>query len=85
MGLPVPRYAVASNPDELEVAAAQLGFPCVVKGDSVEVVRSPEDVQWRGECVVENFVDFDRKISMVAVRSLDPATGGVGYVVLRAD
>ncbi|CAB0620482.1 ATP-grasp domain-containing protein [Corynebacterium diphtheriae] len=75
LGLPVPRYAVASNPDELEVAAAQLGFPCVVKGDSVEVVRSPEDVQWRGECVVENFVDFDRKISMVAVRSVDPATG----------
>ncbi|MDT9409571.1 ATP-grasp domain-containing protein [Corynebacterium rouxii] len=75
LGLPVPRYAVASNPDELEVAAAQLGFPCVVKGDSVEVVRSPEDVQWRGKCVVENFVDFDRKISMVAVRSVDPATG----------
>ncbi|MHD0248914.1 hypothetical protein ACNQS8_09400 [Corynebacterium diphtheriae] len=61
LGLPVPRYAVASNPDELEVAAAQLGFPCVVKGDDVyfsDVTIGPS-LSGFVTCATQRFGQFD--------------------------
>ncbi|GAB2661352.1 formate-dependent phosphoribosylglycinamide formyltransferase [Gordonia jinhuaensis] len=50
LGLPTSPYAFADSVDELEAAARQIGFPCVVKpvmsssGKGQSVVKRPEDI-----------------------------------------
>jgi cell division protein FtsW (lipid II flippase) len=41
-GIPVPRLARVQSASELEAAAVQVGFPCVLKVDSTEVVHKSE-------------------------------------------
>ncbi|GAB91118.1 formate-dependent phosphoribosylglycinamide formyltransferase, partial [Gordonia rhizosphera] len=50
LGLPTSPYLFASSRDELEAAAAEIGFPCVVKpvmsssGKGQTVLRAPSDI-----------------------------------------
>ncbi|MGV9712997.1 formate-dependent phosphoribosylglycinamide formyltransferase [Gordonia sp. NPDC003424] len=93
LGLPTSPYLFASTPEELEIAATQIGFPCVVKpvmsssGKGQTVVRVPADIgtAWENassgarvagdRVIVEGFIEFDYEITLLTVRSVDPATG----------
>lgn len=86
LGLSTTRYRAVETREELDAALEDLGFPAVVKtrrmgydGKGQAVVRAAGDVKeaWAavgGEpLLVESFVDFDRELSLVAVRSRDGA------------
>ncbi|MDO5511705.1 ATP-grasp domain-containing protein [Corynebacterium sp.] len=84
LGLPTTAYLFADTREEFVAAVAELGLPCIVKparfssekghrvlhdGDDIEAAWSDRRV------MVERFVDFDHELTMLAVRSVDPATG----------
>jgi 5-(carboxyamino)imidazole ribonucleotide synthase len=87
LGLPTaPFAAVAARPD-LDAAAAQVGFPSVLKtrrfgydGKGQAVLRQPADLgpAWErlhgAPCILEAFVPFQRELSQVAVRGRDGST-----------
>jgi 5-(carboxyamino)imidazole ribonucleotide synthase len=87
VGLPVPMYAAVDSLAGLDEALERLGTPTVLKtrrlgydGKGQAVIRDPllaEDA-WRsvGEvpCLLEELVEFDRELSIVAVRGADGAT-----------
>ncbi len=41
-GIPIPKVAAIRGPDDLQTAAARVGFPCVLKVDSPEIVHKSE-------------------------------------------
>ncbi|HEX8723389.1 MAG TPA: ATP-grasp domain-containing protein [Pyrinomonadaceae bacterium] len=52
-GLPIPSYRVVGSLEGLRAAAAEVGFPCVLKptdcggsGRGISVVRSADDLEW---------------------------------------
>jgi 5-(carboxyamino)imidazole ribonucleotide synthase len=80
-GFPHARYAEALEGD-IAAAAAQLGLPCVVKtadfgydGKGQMRVDTPGDLAkaaaiFRGRrCVVEQWVDFEREVSVICART----------------
>ncbi len=84
LGIPTASYKVATSAEELKQAATELGCPVVAKsatdgydGKGQAVLKSPEDATaaWQSighnTLVVESFVEFDREVSMIAVRSRD--------------
>lgn len=89
LGLPTTAYRFVNSRESFEDAVGELEFPCIVKpatyseGRGHTVVRTPEDIDtaWanaHGEsdgAMVERFVDFDFEITLLAVRSIDQATG----------
>ncbi|MCS5479720.1 ATP-grasp domain-containing protein [Corynebacterium sp. YIM 101645] len=84
LGLPTTAYRVADTRAGLEQAVEDLGLPCIVKpaefssGRGHTLVRSTDelDAAWDGRRVmVERFVDFDHELTLLVVRSIDPATG----------
>lgn len=84
LGLPTTAYRFADTRGEFAAAVEELGLPCIVKpatfGSGHAVVRTEADIDaaWQGSRVmVERFVDFDHELTMLAVRSVDPATGGL--------
>jgi len=85
LGIPATPFANIECIDDIERAARQIGFPAVLKhrtlgydGRGQTVVRSSEEVRaaWRegGErpSLLEELVNFDRELSLVAART----TGG---------
>lgn len=90
-GLPTMAYEFADNVDELRAFADRVGYPCVVKpgtstgGEGQTVISGPDelDAAWakawdpegEGRVAVERYVDFDYECTILAVRSVDPATG----------
>jgi 5-(carboxyamino)imidazole ribonucleotide synthase len=83
-GITTPRYRVVESAQDLSFAIDDLGMPCVVKtltegydGKGQTVVRSggekEEAVRRFGErpVIVESFVEFDRELSVIGVRSHD--------------
>jgi 5-(carboxyamino)imidazole ribonucleotide synthase len=85
-GFPHARYAEALEGD-IAAAVAQLGRPCVVKtadfgydGKGQMRISSPEDLAraaaiFRGRrCVVEEWVEFVREISVICARTQDGET-----------
>jgi len=85
-GFPVVPHVSARNDKELDESIKRLGFPVVVKtvtagydGKGQSVLRTQADVtalcrSYAGrfpECVVERFLNLDREISVIAVRSGD--------------
>lgn len=83
-GLPTTASAVAGTREQLAEVTAELGFPCIVKpvdfsaepGNIVLHSDADLDAAWNGGPVmVENFVDIDHELTLLAVRSIDPATG----------
>ncbi|AWB84705.1 ATP-grasp domain-containing protein [Corynebacterium liangguodongii] len=91
LGLPTMAYEFAKTPEELERCADEVGYPCVVKpsvstgGLGQTVVHGSEELggAWNsaremrpdGSVAVERYVDFDFEVTIVTVRSVDPATG----------
>lgn len=89
LGLPTTAYRFVDNRADFDQAVADLGLPCIVKpatfsaGHGHTVIRGEGEVDaaWdnaRGDgddVMVERFVDFDSEITLLAVRSVDPATG----------
>lgn len=90
-GLPVTPFAPVRSPAELEAAIAAVGTPAVLKtaawgydGKGQVRVDAPHAAQdaWRrlggGEAILEAFIDFERELSVVAVRGLDGACADYG-------
>ncbi len=81
-GIPTPDFRAVDSEAELRKAVDALGLPAVLKtrrfgydGKGQRVLRRPGDLRpaWRelsGQALVlEEFVDFDREVSVIAVRS----------------
>ena len=86
LGIPTNGYRAVETRAELEAALEELGLPALVKtrrmgydGKGQAIIRTAEDVDDAWEAIggvpllVESFVDFDREVSLVAVRSRDGA------------
>jgi 5-(carboxyamino)imidazole ribonucleotide synthase len=82
LGIPVPRYLPVAARAALDVAVRTVGLPAVLKtrrlgydGKGQAVLRTPADVgdAWTrlgGQpLILEAFVEFEREVSMLAVRS----------------
>lgn len=82
LGIPTTRFHCIDNPEQLHRAATQLGLPAVLKtrrlgydGKGQKVLRAPDEIEaaWRAlngsPCVVEEFIAFEREVSLIAVRS----------------
>jgi 5-(carboxyamino)imidazole ribonucleotide synthase len=86
LGIPTTPFRAVQTRGELERAAAELGFPCVLKtrrlgydGKGQRVLRGPQDVAPAHEAlggvplILEGFVAFDREVSLISVRGRDGA------------
>lgn len=82
LGIPTNAFQVIDSNDDLRAAAQALGFPFIVKsrrngydGKHQHRINTPEQLEALiqshslSDCLAEGFVDFDREISIVAVRS----------------
>jgi len=87
LGIPTADYCLVETLAELEAGAAALGLPAVLKtrrfgydGKGQFVLRSPADVPaaWAAiggvPLLLERVVEFDRELSLVAVRGKDGQT-----------
>lgn len=83
----VAPYRLVSTGEELDQAVAEIGIPCVLKtrrggydGKGQVMIRNKEDVQKaktlldQGLCIVEQFVDFDKEISVIVSRGVNGET-----------
>jgi 5-(carboxyamino)imidazole ribonucleotide synthase len=83
-GVRVAPYAEIRGPQALREAAARFGFPCVLKtatggydGKGQWVIRSEAEIepaydalsQAKTELVLEQFIRFDKELSVIAARS----------------
>src|SRR5207237_5192803 len=81
LGVPVPPFAAVESRADLDAAVRRIGLPAVLKttrfgydGKGQAVLRTPEDVErhWPTlvgrPLVLEGFVNFDRELSILAVR-----------------
>ncbi len=86
LGIPTARFRSVGSEAELRAAVAELGLPAVLKtrrlgydGRGQRVLRTPQDLAgaWRqlggSPLILEEFVDFDREASLLAVRAADGA------------
>lgn len=82
-GLLVQRFAQVNSAEQAKAACELIGVPCVVKaaqggydGKGQCVVRTRDDVEnvWetlgKRELIVEEFVSFEKEVSLIAVRGL---------------
>jgi 5-(carboxyamino)imidazole ribonucleotide synthase len=82
LGIPTPPFRAIDSAAELRAAVLELGLPCVLKtrrlgydGKGQRYLRRPSDVDAAWEAlggvplILEGFVDFDREVSIVGVRS----------------
>jgi 5-(carboxyamino)imidazole ribonucleotide synthase len=85
--LPVAPYKAIATKEELAEAAAQLGYPCVVKtarggydGKGQYVVRAEgslnaaAELLHHGPCVVEQWLSFKKEISVIVARNTSGET-----------
>ena len=87
LGIPTPGYRAVGSMLELEAAIADLGYPAVLKtrrlgydGKGQRVIRSPLELagayaalasEDRVPLILEQFVPFEREVSIIAVRGKD--------------
>ncbi|MBL8821373.1 MAG: 5-(carboxyamino)imidazole ribonucleotide synthase [Planctomycetia bacterium] len=82
MGVPTALFLPVNTREELDTAVDQLGMPCVIKtcrlgydGKGQFVIRSRDDAEaaWQtlqgNPLILEQYVTFDRELSIIAVRS----------------
>ena len=82
LGIPTPEFAAIDSQRELDEAVERLGYPSVLKtrrlgydGKGQRVLRSAADAQnafaelGSAPLILERFVDFERELSLVAVRA----------------
>jgi len=90
LGVPTTRFVPVDTREQLDVALRELGLPVVLKtrrhgydGKGQAVVRTADDVEpaWAAlgagtrALIAEEFVAFDRELSVLAVRGHDGACG----------
>lgn len=82
--IPTPPFRAVDSLEDLEAAVRELGLPCVLKtrrlgydGKGQRYLRKPADVAaaWTAlgnvPLILEGFVDFEREVSIIGVRSTD--------------
>ncbi|MGL4972828.1 MAG: 5-(carboxyamino)imidazole ribonucleotide synthase [Culicoidibacterales bacterium] len=81
MGIRVAPFQAVTQPDELQAALNELGYPAVLKtcfggydGKGQVVLRSEADYEQAlrllpGDCVLEAFIGFEYEASIIATRS----------------
>jgi 5-(carboxyamino)imidazole ribonucleotide synthase len=82
LGIPTPGFAAINSQGDLEAAVARLGLPAVLKtrrmgydGKGQAVLKTPADVAGAyerlggGDLILEEFVRFDREVSVLVARS----------------
>jgi len=82
LGLPTPSFAPVDTCEQLDEAVRAIGLPAVLKtrrfgydGKGQHVLRSPDDVESTrrtlggAPLILEQFVPFEREVSVLAVRS----------------
>jgi 5-(carboxyamino)imidazole ribonucleotide synthase len=87
LGVPTPPYRAVDDRASLEAAVAAVGLPAVLKtrrlgydGKGQAVLRAPADIEpaWAAlggaPLILEGFVDFQRELSVLAVRGRDGST-----------
>jgi len=80
--IPTPPFRAVDSLAELRIAVRQLGLPCVLKtrrlgydGKGQRYLRKPADLEpaWNAlgnvPLILEGFVDFEREVSIIGVRS----------------
>lgn len=80
--IPTPPFRAVDSLDDLRKAVRELGYPCVLKtrrlgydGKGQRYLRKPADIEaaWSAlgsvPLILEGFVDFEREVSIVGVRS----------------
>ena len=80
--IPTPPFRAIDSLEDLRAAVRELGYPCVLKtrrlgydGKGQRYVRKPTDLEpaWSAlggvPLILEGFVDFEREVSIVGVRS----------------
>ncbi|MBN9660208.1 MAG: 5-(carboxyamino)imidazole ribonucleotide synthase [Acidobacteria bacterium] len=96
MGLPTTRFSIVRSLDELHQALSETGCPSILKtadfgydGKGQVAIDSPARAEeaWatigRRDGVLEAFVDFDRELSLVAVRGDDGSFAHYGLIENR--
>jgi 5-(carboxyamino)imidazole ribonucleotide synthase len=86
LGVPTAPFAAVNNAADLDRAAADFGYPCLLKtrrfgydGKGQYLLRTPDDRSpalaslGNVPLILEGFVAFDREVSMLAVRGRDGA------------
>ena len=86
LGIPTPRFAPVDTRADLDAAMDEVGLPAVLKtqrmgydgrGQFVIRDRSDADRAWETlggvPLILERFIDFDRELSVIAVRGRDGA------------
>jgi 5-(carboxyamino)imidazole ribonucleotide synthase len=87
LGIDTPAFAAIDSAADLERASSQIGFPAVLKtrrmgydGKGQALLRTPADAQrafaeFGGRnLIMEQFIDFNRELSIIAVRSTSGET-----------
>lgn len=82
LDIPTTRFHCVDTQAELQQAVNEIGLPSVLKtrrfgydGKGQKVLRAPADIEqaWQAvngsPCVLEEFIAFDREVSLIAVRS----------------
>ena len=82
LDIPVPSFRSVQSREELDAALQEIGLPCVLKttrfgydGKGQAVLRTPQEVDeaWdklQGRSLIlEDFVEFEREVSIISVRS----------------
>ncbi len=82
LGIPTPDFFAVSSEAELRAGVAELGYPCVLKtrrlgydGKGQRVLRSAEQAALAfaelgaSPLILERFIEFERELSLIAVRS----------------
>lgn len=84
LGLPVPNFSIVKNGEEAEFALQDVSLPAVIKtcrggydgkgqlkietdADKADAVKFAEE---QGHCIIEEWITFDKEISVVFSRSL---------------
>jgi len=81
LGIPTVHYAAISSLEDLQQAMESIGYPAILKsrrmgydGKGQVVLKSADQLAeaWKSvegvDCVVEGFVNFQREVSIIAVR-----------------
>ena len=83
-GVPIPAYRAVETPDELRSACEELGYPAMVKarqggydGRGNVPIYGPHEAEQclddigNQPAIVEEFIDFERELSVIGVRGAD--------------
>jgi 5-(carboxyamino)imidazole ribonucleotide synthase len=92
-GFPVPRFCKVETESDLRAALQQTGFPAVLKtagfgydGKGQDRIESPNQIASIAssltgtQYILEEFVDFDREVSVIGARGIDRSFAHWGVI-----